>query len=275
MLAMQRLQPEIKRLQAKHKNDRQALNEAMMAFYKEHKINPLSGCLPQVIQFPVLIVMFRVLSGLTHTTKDGVLDPKYIKHSSELYQDLAKSAGKMVAFGVDFAQSAARTHGSDAIPLYLLIALVGAAGYWQSHQMTARNPQSSQNPQMQMMQRIFPLISVFISFTLPAGVVLYFLVSTLFRIAQQALMYRLDPALQPAALKQDFKEIDAKATEIERQHGTTGGQAKPNGGRTTPKATPTPSRNTRSPGSSGSNGARQQQRSSSNRSRARRRRRGR
>src|SRR4051795_3559730 len=71
MLAMQRLQPEIKRLQAKHKNDRQALNEAMMAFYKEHQVNPISGCLPQLVQFPVLIVMFRVIRGLTHLNKDG------------------------------------------------------------------------------------------------------------------------------------------------------------------------------------------------------------
>src|ERR671919_370923 len=61
MLAMQRLQPEIKRLQAKHKNDRQALNEAMMTFYKEHKVNPLSGCLPMFVQFPVLTVTFNVI----------------------------------------------------------------------------------------------------------------------------------------------------------------------------------------------------------------------
>src|SRR5437588_11483763 len=71
MLAMQRLQPEIKKLQAKHKNDRQALNEAMMAFYKEHKVNPLSGCLPQILQFPVLIVMFRVLHGLSSIKTSG------------------------------------------------------------------------------------------------------------------------------------------------------------------------------------------------------------
>src|SRR2546429_10020254 len=76
MLAMQRLQPEIKKLQAKHKNDRQALNEAMMAFYKEHSVNPLSGCLPQLVQFPVLIVMFRVLRGLTKTPHPGYLSAK-------------------------------------------------------------------------------------------------------------------------------------------------------------------------------------------------------
>src|SRR5213595_2557503 len=84
MLAMQRLQPEIKKLQAKHKNDRQALNEAMMAFYKEHKVNPLSGCLPQILQFPVLIVMFRVLHGLSSIKTSGPSKgfPGYLQHST-------------------------------------------------------------------------------------------------------------------------------------------------------------------------------------------------
>src|ERR1044072_2898931 len=59
MLAMQRLQPEIKRLQAKHKDDRQALNEAMMAFYKEHQVNPLSGWLPMLVHMLVLLVVYR------------------------------------------------------------------------------------------------------------------------------------------------------------------------------------------------------------------------
>src|ERR1700738_5091192 len=84
MLAMQRLQPEIKRLQQQHKNDRQALNEAMMAFYKEHQINPLGGCLPLVLQMPVFFGLFRAVEGLTHKSK-GVISPKYISHNTTLY----------------------------------------------------------------------------------------------------------------------------------------------------------------------------------------------
>ena len=228
MLAMQRLQPEIKRLQAKHKNDRQAMNEAMMAFYKEHKVNPLSGCLPQLVQFPVLIVMFNVIRGLTHT-KDGLGDPKYLNHASELYQSLKDAGGHMVSLGMDLSKSASGSEGSDAVPLYILIVLVVASSFWQSRQMTARNPGAAQaNPQMQMMTRIFPLISGLISFSLPAGVVLYFLVSNLFRIAQQSLMYRLDPALS-AAVKKEVREIDAKADEIEREH-QRGGATRSDGG---------------------------------------------
>src|ERR687891_2266248 len=61
MLAMQRLQPEIKKLQAKHKGDRQKLNEEMMKLYQEHKVNPLGGCLPLLLQMPVFFALFNVL----------------------------------------------------------------------------------------------------------------------------------------------------------------------------------------------------------------------
>src|SRR5947209_16770467 len=94
MLAMRKLQPEIKRLQQEHKNDRQALNEAMMAFYKEHKINPLGGCLPLILQMPVFFVLYEVIRGLTRI-KGGTVVPRYIAHSTHLYQDLLHSHGQM------------------------------------------------------------------------------------------------------------------------------------------------------------------------------------
>ncbi|MBA3653783.1 MAG: YidC/Oxa1 family membrane protein insertase [Actinobacteria bacterium] len=254
MLAMQRLQPEIKRLQAKHKDDRQALNEAMMAFYKDHKVNPLSGCLPQLVQFPVLIVMFRVIRGLTHTA-----GPQYVDKGTQLFQALKDAGGHMVSLGVDFSQRAGATKGSDAIPLYILIAMVVATSFWQSRQMMARNPAAAQaNPQMQMMQKFFPLLSGLISFNLPGGVVLYFLVSNLFRIAQQTLMYRLDPSLT-AEVKKEVKEIDAKADEIERKH-RSGDSTAERGNGSRPAG---PSRN-------GNGGGRQNQGSSNRRSRKRR-----
>ena len=73
MLEMQRLQPEIKKLQTKYKDDRQKLNEEMMAFYKEHKINPVGGCLPMLLQMPVFFIMYRVIRGLTHSVIVGAL----------------------------------------------------------------------------------------------------------------------------------------------------------------------------------------------------------
>ena len=60
MMAMQRLQPEMKRLQTKYKDDRQTLNEEMMALYQREGVNPLGGCLPLLIQMPIFLVLFQV-----------------------------------------------------------------------------------------------------------------------------------------------------------------------------------------------------------------------
>ena len=68
---MQRLQPEMKRLQQQYKGDRQKLNEEMMKLYQEHKINPIGGCLPLLLQAPVFIILFRVL----HSSTQVVMQP--------------------------------------------------------------------------------------------------------------------------------------------------------------------------------------------------------
>ena len=65
MIQMQRLQPEMRRLQLKYKDDRQKLNEELMAFYKENNLNPLGGCLPLLLQMPIFFILFRVVHGLT------------------------------------------------------------------------------------------------------------------------------------------------------------------------------------------------------------------
>src|SRR4051795_4510125 len=112
MLAMQRLQPELKRLQAQHKNDRQALNEAMMAFYKEHNVNPLSGCLPMLLQMPVFLGLYQAIHGLTNNP------PRYLSHTSKLFTSLCPDFNgtacmdgakdfvvEMKVFGMDLAKS--------------------------------------------------------------------------------------------------------------------------------------------------------------------------
>jgi YidC/Oxa1 family membrane protein insertase len=192
MQAMQRVQPELKRLQTKYKSDRQKLNEEMMKFYKENQINPLAGCLPLVLQLPLFIVLYRVIAGLAHTSH-GKPSPKYIAHDTSLYHALLRSGGKMVSWGLDLARSASQsTHKGfgTALPYFVLVALVVATGYYQQRQMTARTPASAQNQQAQMMGKIFPVMFGFISYNIQAGVVVYFIVSNIWQIGQQALIFR-------------------------------------------------------------------------------------
>ena len=73
MAAMQRLGPELKKIQQKYKGDRERLNEEMMKLYKEHGVNPAGGCLPMVLQFPVFIILYGVIRGLTNTVTMGTV----------------------------------------------------------------------------------------------------------------------------------------------------------------------------------------------------------
>jgi YidC/Oxa1 family membrane protein insertase len=241
MLEMQRLQPEIKKMQQKHKGDRQKLNEEMMAFYKEHKVNPVAGCLPMLLQMPVFFVMYQVIQGLTRTV-NGVPQPKHIGADTRLFQDLVEDRGRMVDFGIDLARRAADNHGSfgKALPYFVLIALVVVCQYVQTKQMQGRSG-APPNPQMVMMQRVMPAFFGFISFTIAAGVNIYFLVSALFRITQQSLMYRFDPVLK-SHVAQQVREVEARAYEkpknapkgLDNGKGAAknakGGQAKPGNG---------------------------------------------
>jgi YidC/Oxa1 family membrane protein insertase len=184
MLAMQRLQPEMKKLQAKHKGDRQKLNEEMMKLYQEHKVNPLGGCLPLVMQLPVFFALFHVLRSTGSTVPKG----------SSLYKALAaaEQAHHGLKFlGMDLAKKATDTHGDlmTALPYYLLVGLVVFTGYLQSRQ-TQRNTPPGANTQMVIIGKVLPIVFGVFSLNFPSGLVLYFFVSNLWRVGQQELIMR-------------------------------------------------------------------------------------
>ena len=101
MIQMQRLQPEMKKLQLQYKDDRQKLNEELMAFYKENNLNPLGGCLPLLLQTPIFIFLYHVLRGLTYIPAgaDDLRVRSTSTDSSALYQDLHVT-DQMTALGV-------------------------------------------------------------------------------------------------------------------------------------------------------------------------------
>jgi YidC/Oxa1 family membrane protein insertase len=214
MIKMQLLAPELKIIQNRHKPKpgmsveerqaaRQRLNEEMMALYKENNANPAGGCVPMFLQLPVFVVLYGTIRGLIHTSKvHGVVTPTplYVSHTSRLYNDIIHGGGHLRAFGIDLADSV-KSVGSwgHKAPFIILILIAIALQYIQMKQMSGRNPAAAAaNPQMQTMQRVMPLIFAVIYISIPAGVNVYFIVSSLFRIAQQDGMYRWDPSLQAA-----------------------------------------------------------------------------
>ena len=239
MLAMQRLQPELKKIQNKHRDDRQKLNEEVMKFYKENNINPMSGCLPLLLQMPVFFVLYRTLYELLNRApygedmgravarsvngaqggvyhEFGFFQPKHLDTTSSLYRDLSNTS-QMKSFGINLAESAQQAFGNGfvkAIPFILLVLGVTASSYYQQRQIAGRNPQAAAaNPQQAMLMKIMPLFFAFISLTLPAGIVVYFLVSNLFRIGQQAFITRTMYHGDDGALATTGKEVDTSSTE--------------------------------------------------------------
>jgi len=215
MAAMSRLSPELKRIQAKHKNDKVKQNEEVMALFKENKVTPFGGCLPLLLQMPVLFVMYNVIQGLTRRGEGGTFDPKYLDEGSRLYRDLASST-TMESFGIDLAKSASevlKVSFVTAIPFLILIVGVVAAGYFQQAMISRRNPNQNldDNPmakQMQQMTKIMPLMYLVFGFTLPAGLNVYFLISSIFRIGQQTLIYKMDPTLTPGNASRTLESRD-------------------------------------------------------------------
>jgi YidC/Oxa1 family membrane protein insertase len=209
MIQMQRVQPEIKKIQQKYKDDKAKQNEELLKFYQENKINPLAGCLPMVITIPIGIAVFRTFAhGLQrHLPKTGRMGELYhgicgtAATTAKCTADLSAQAKDGHApqalhfLGVTVNQTAhgAQTFGgiSAAIPYYVLIALVAFTGWYQVRQTQARQLQSGNTPpnaQMAAMTKIFPVFFAFICFGLNAGATLYFVVSNAWRIGQQHLV---------------------------------------------------------------------------------------
>lgn len=194
MAEMQRVQPEIKKIQQKYKHDRQKLNEELMAFYKEHKINPLAGCLPLLAQFPIFIALFQVLRSPASHIPDGTGLFRAFCPGVETEQACSDAADLPVGLeflSMDLSRGANASHAGfvDALPFFLLIGLVVGTGYLQSRQMTRMQRGGQKSAQAQMMTKIFPVFFGVISYTLPAGVVLYFLVSNVWQIGQQQMIF--------------------------------------------------------------------------------------
>ena len=213
MMVMQQLQPEMRKIQTRYKDDRQKLNEELLKFYKENNINPLGGCLPLLVQMPVFLVLYQVLHGLTRRVSDlggaigwasqqfsqltdltkvpsfeRVFDPAWISPTSKMYENLSVST-QMNAFGLDLSESASKALQQGivhALPFLVLIAIVAVTGFVQQRQIQGRSTGAQMNSQQQMIMKIMPFFLPVISFGLPSGLVIYFAVSNLYRIGQQA-----------------------------------------------------------------------------------------
>lgn len=147
MKSMKVLQPEIEKIKQQYQNDPKMMNQKTMELYQKHKVNPMGGCLPLLVQLPILWALFGVL-------RDTATVPQ---ESTFLWMQLV-----------------------NPDPYYILPVLNGVVSFLQQKVMG-----SSDNPQMKNMMYMFPLMMVFISYKMPAGLQIYWLASSISAVVQQ------------------------------------------------------------------------------------------
>jgi YidC/Oxa1 family membrane protein insertase len=245
MLEMQRLAPDMRRLQQQYRNDRQKLNEEMMKLYQEHKVNPMASCLPLIAQMPIFIIMFRVLHGLTYkpagapsAIANGVLAasgqptqealgfvPRYISHDSELFQSLFRNF-EMKALGIDLAISPAEALSkgfSTGIVYALLVVMLGGLYFLQQRMVAARAAVSpTMSPTQQKVMQYLPVAFAFFQIFFLTGLVIYYAAQALLRIGQQAYITRRFYG-HDEALGRQAQRAGEQARELAKQDGGGGG----------------------------------------------------
>jgi YidC/Oxa1 family membrane protein insertase len=195
MSEQQKVQPLVAELQKKYKNDKEKLNQEMMKLYKEHKVNPAAGCLPLIVQLPIIFGLYQVIyRPLTYILK---LSTEQIKDLAskftpqiDLKNEIAiASQSNMINLNFLGLNLANTPQFSNISVLWIIPILAAATTYATSALTTKQSSASSQNESAAQMQssmmKIFPIMTGFITFQLPAGVGLYWIISNIVQLVQQ------------------------------------------------------------------------------------------
>lgn len=176
---MSQIQPELKKLQEKYKNDKEKLNIKTMELYKEHKINPMGGCLPLLIQIPIIFGLFTLLRQPTNY----ITDPIFLKavHESFLWIPNLSLPDPSLIAGLPMNLSFSIGAILAAITTYFSMS-------------SANTGAAAQNQTMKTMNMIFPFMIFYWAGSFPAGLTLYWVVSNTFQMIQQYFMPKAAPA---------------------------------------------------------------------------------
>ena len=165
---MQEIQPLITAVREKYKNDPQKQQQEMMALYKEHKINPMGGCLPMLIQIPVFFALFVVLRGAIELRFSSFLWISDLSTPENLFKDV-------LPFGL------------NVLPLFMGVTM------WIQQKMTPTS-----DPQQQKMMMMMPVLFTFMFYSFPSGLSLYWSTNQVMMIVQLAWMKKFHPPLAAA-----------------------------------------------------------------------------
>ena len=228
--ALTALQPHMKEIQKKYKDDRQKQSEEMMKLYKEHKTNPLASCFPILAQAPIFFALFTVLNGIAAVDKKG--NPAPIARGF-MKGEYLESAAQAKFFGAPIAE---KFFGSDVttvkIVTVILIIFMSATTFTTQRQlMTKGMPKmDSSNNMMLQQQKImlyaFPLIFAVTGVNFPVGVLIYWSTTNLWTWGQQYYVIKRNPtpgspAYEELQRKRNKKNGVDEKEEPQSSEGTT------------------------------------------------------
>ncbi|MCA1840645.1 MAG: YidC/Oxa1 family membrane protein insertase [Actinomycetota bacterium] len=200
--AMRKMQPELKKIKEKYKDDRAKMLEEQKRLHDEHGVNALTslgGCLPMLLQFPILIAMYRMLLGCGKVLKKGskacaagYLGVKYLPVASALRRTII--AGKATFLTLKLGSTPSQIYKSQglgpAIPYYTLVVLMGVTMWYQQRQMTKVTAVDPQMAQTQKFMAFLPLMFTFFFLRYPVGMTLYWVVTNIWTVGQQAILLK-------------------------------------------------------------------------------------
>ncbi|MGC9536965.1 membrane protein insertase YidC [Streptomyces sp. UG1] len=221
--AMQTLQPEMKKIQERYKNDKQRQSEEMMKLYKETGTNPLSSCLPILAQSPFFFALYHVLNSIANNDTVGVIN-----------QSLLESAQKAHIFGAPlaakFTDSTSEVAALDAslttvrIVTAVMIVLMSASQFYTQRQLMTKNVDTTvKTPFMQqqkMLMYIFPVMFAVFGINFPVGVLVYWLTTNVWTMGQQMYVIHNNPTPGSKAQAAYLERLTKHVT----HHGKTRGR---------------------------------------------------
>ena len=189
------LQPKMKEIQKRYKDDRQKQSEEMMKLYKEHKTNPLSSCLPILAQAPIFFSLFTVLNGIAHNHPHGVF-----KGGDGLGTAAFRSAQQAKFFGASLSDTFLSSHVTTTklVTIALIIFMSATTFTTQRQLMVKGMPKSTGGNDMMAQQQkimlyIFPVIFAVSGVNFPVGVLIYWGTTNLWTFGQQFYVIKRNP----------------------------------------------------------------------------------
>ncbi|MFG2606744.1 membrane protein insertase YidC [Streptomyces sp. NPDC048514] len=194
--AMQTLQPEMKKIQERYKNDKQRQSEEMMKLYKESGTNPLSSCLPILAQSPFFFALYHVLNGIASGKKIGVINDSLLESARQAHIFGAPLAAKF-RDGSSTIEALGASVTDVRVVTVIMIVLMSASQFYTQRQLMTKNVDTTvKTPFMQqqkMLMYVFPLMFAFFGINFPVGVLVYWLTTNVWTMGQQMYVIRNNP----------------------------------------------------------------------------------